>query len=127
MQQLQAKYRTYALDLWGFGDSGRNNKHYDFKDQVQLLEDFMEKLGINKAALVGHSLGAAVCLRYASLHPDRAPRIALISPPLFDLGGLEDASPAPANNAASTPAIPTVTSRQSRRQQQHQQLAKPET
>src|SRR5215813_2710170 len=107
MQQLQAKYRTYALDLWGFGDSGRNNKHYDFKDQVQLLDNFMEKLGITKAALVGHSLGAAVCLRYATLHPDRAPRLALISAPLFDLGGIEDAATAPTdgNNNAPAPAV----------------------
>src|SRR5258708_16578237 len=91
MQQLSAKYRTYALDLWGFGDSGRNDKNYDCKDQVELLHEFMEKLGITKAALVGHSLGAAICLRYASLYPDRAPRLALISAPLFDLGGLDDA------------------------------------
>src|SRR5260221_3648155 len=110
MQQLSAKYRTYALDLWGFGDSGRNAKNYDFKAQVELLHEFMEKLGITKAALVGHSLGAAICLRYASLYPDRAPRLALISAPLFDLGGLDDAltvdnaaKPAVANNAGSSP------------------------
>jgi pimeloyl-ACP methyl ester carboxylesterase len=115
MQQLSAKYRTYALDLWGFGDSGRNAKHYELKDQVQLLHDFMEKLGITKAALVGHSLGAAICLRYATLHPDRAPRLALISAPLFDLGGLDDAPvpvavpvAVPANNAGTTPQ-PTAT------------------
>ncbi len=110
MQQLSAKYRTYALDLWGFGDSGRNAKNYDFKDQVELLHEFMEKLGITKAALVGHSLGAAICLRYASLYPDRAPRLALISAPLFDLGGLDDAltvdnAAKPATSAAVMPAV----------------------
>jgi pimeloyl-ACP methyl ester carboxylesterase len=114
MQQLSMKYRTYALDLWGFGDSGKDASRYDFKSQVKLLNDFMEKLGITKAALVGHSLGAAICLRYASQYPDRVPRVALISTPLFDLGGLDNlpvaTAPAPAP-AVTAPAAPvTVTS-----------------
>lgn len=100
MQQLSMKYRTYALDLWGFGDSGKDASRYDFKNQVKLLNDFMEKMGITKAALVGHSLGAAICLRYASQYPDRAPRVALISTPLFEMGGLD-------NNPAVTAAVPT--------------------
>src|SRR5579859_5148977 len=104
MQQLSTKYRTYALDLWGFGDSGKDSKKYDFKDQVQLLQAFMEKMGIAKAALVGHSLGAAICLRYASMHPDQIPRVALISPPIFDLGGIDDSgSPIPAPSVQAAP------------------------
>ncbi len=105
MQQLSTKYRTYALDLWGFGDSGKDNKHYDFKDQVQLLQAFMEKMGIAKAALVGHALGAAVCLRYAGMHPDQIPRMALISPPIYDLCGLDDSS-LPTSAPSSQPAQP---------------------
>src|SRR5258708_12871881 len=101
MQQLSVKYRTYALDLWGFGDTGKDPKHYDFKDQVLLLQEFMDKLGITKAALVGHGLGAAICLRYANQFPDRAPRVALISAPLYDLGGLDAGSAVPA------PVVPT--------------------
>src|SRR5215471_51272 len=111
MQQLSVKYRTYALDLWGFGDSGKDANHYTFKDEVVLLHDFMEKLGITKAALVGHSLGAAICLRFAMQYPDRAPRVALISPPLYDLGGLDDqpismpvAKPAAVAAPVATPA-----------------------
>jgi len=73
MQQLSMKYRTYALDLWGFGDSGKENTKYGLKDQVKLLYDFMDKLGIGKAALVGHSLGAGIALRFAAQYPDRAP------------------------------------------------------
>src|SRR5438477_1899510 len=75
MQQLSTKYRTYALDLWGFGDTGKDTSKYTFAEQVKLISDFMEKLGIPKAALVGHSYGAALCLRFASQYPDRAPRL----------------------------------------------------
>src|SRR5512145_1266240 len=66
MQQLSMKYRTYALDLWGFGESGKDPRRYDFEAQVALLEQFMEKMCITKAALVGHSLGASVVARYAA-------------------------------------------------------------
>src|SRR5689334_17136438 len=107
MQQLSMKYRTYALDLWGFGDSGKESNKYGFAEQVKLLNDFMEKLGIAKAALVGHSLGAAICLRYASQYPDRAPRLALISPPLFDLGGLDQGTARPAIAPATVSSTPT--------------------
>jgi len=83
MQQLSMKYRVYALDFWGFGDSGRDARRYDIASQVLLLDQFMEKLGIAKAALVGHDLGAAVATRYAVTHPDRVPRLMVVCPPLF--------------------------------------------
>jgi pimeloyl-ACP methyl ester carboxylesterase len=89
MQQLSLKFRIYALDLWGFGDSGKNMSRYGLRDQVKLLNDFMERMGITKAALVGHSFGAAVCVAFARQNPERAPRLMAISPPLFDLGGFE--------------------------------------
>ena len=83
MQQLSMKYRTYALDLWGFGDSGKDISRYGFDSHVALLREFMEKLGISKAALVGHDLGAAVAVRFALQESDRVPRLMLVAPPLF--------------------------------------------
>ncbi len=101
MQQLSMKYRTYALDLWGFGDSGRDPKRYNFESQVALLHEFMEKLGITKAALVGHSLGASISARYAVQHPDRVPRLMVVSPPLFWM-----APPSRPLTANRPPALP---------------------
>jgi pimeloyl-ACP methyl ester carboxylesterase len=113
MQQLSMKYRTYALDLWGFGDSGRDTKRYDFRSQVKLLEQFMEKLGITKAALIGHGLGASVVVRYALEYPDRVPRLMTVSPPLFRMAPLSNpltfnVPPAqiPATTTAALPAGP---------------------
>ncbi len=85
MQQLSTKFRTYALDLWGFGDSskfGTDDDRYNLDAQVELLEGFMERLGISKAALIGHGLGAAVVIRHSAKHPDRIPRVVAISPPM---------------------------------------------
>jgi pimeloyl-ACP methyl ester carboxylesterase len=84
MQQLSMKYRTYALDLWGYGDSGKDPDRLTLDAQVELLGNFMEKLGITKAAFIGHSLGGAVMVRYALKHPDRVARVLAISAPVFE-------------------------------------------
>jgi pimeloyl-ACP methyl ester carboxylesterase len=83
MQQLSMKFRTYALDFWGFGDSGKGTGRYGFDQQVKLLEMFISELGIQKVALIGHGLGAAVATAYALKYPDRVPRLMVVSPPLF--------------------------------------------
>lgn len=83
MRQLAGKYRTYALDLWGFGDSARDTDRYTFDAQVALLEAFIDRMGIKKAALIGHDLGAAVVTRYTVAHADRVARVMVVAPPLF--------------------------------------------
>lgn len=82
MQQLSSGYRTYALDLWGFGDSGKKPDLYGSDEQVKLVKDFMNALGITKAALVGHALGAGVAVRFAARNPDLTARLMTISLPL---------------------------------------------
>jgi pimeloyl-ACP methyl ester carboxylesterase len=82
MQALSAEYRTYAVDLWGFGDSGKNKARYSLDAQADLLHHFMDHLGILKAAFVGHALGGAVVLRFVRRYPDWADRAMGVSVPL---------------------------------------------
>jgi pimeloyl-ACP methyl ester carboxylesterase len=84
MQQLSMKYRTYALDLWGYGDSSKDDARLTLDAHVELLGNFMDKLGIAKAAFVGHSLGAAVMVRFSLKNPGRVARLMAISPPVFE-------------------------------------------
>ena len=93
MQHLQTHYRLYALDLYGYGDSAKNPAKYTLEHQVALLEDFMQDLGIAKAALIGHGLGAMVCAEYARRYPDRVPRLILVGAPLYDPGDLDKRAP----------------------------------
>jgi pimeloyl-ACP methyl ester carboxylesterase len=93
MQHLSMKYRVYALDLWGFGDSARIPTRYHFPAQVELVARFMSQMGIVKAALVGHDLGAAVAARLAMQHADCVPRLMAVGPPLFDLPDRPAAAP----------------------------------
>jgi pimeloyl-ACP methyl ester carboxylesterase len=82
MEALATDYRTYALDLWGFGDSDKSRERYSVADYTRLLSDFADQLGIVSASLVGHSLGAIVALRLAVLEPRLVSRLAVISLPL---------------------------------------------
>ncbi len=82
MQALSAEYRTYALDLWGFGDTSKRAERYSLDAQAELLHGFMDQLGILKAAFVGHALGGVVVVRFARLYPDWADRAMAVSAPL---------------------------------------------
>ncbi len=82
MQALSGEYRAYALDLWGFGDSGKRRERYSLEAQVDLLRGFMDRLAILKAAFVGHGLGGAVVAHFARRYPELADRAMAISVPL---------------------------------------------
>jgi len=88
MRQLQLKYRVYAVDLFGFGDSSKNPERYTINQQIELLDDFMKQLGIPKAAILAHGLGAHVAIEFAKQYPDRVARMLLSSAPVFDSGDL---------------------------------------
>lgn len=103
MQQLQAKYRVYALDFFGFGDSGKNPERYSLDRQVELFSDFIREMGIPKAAIIGHGLGAVVAAEYAHRSPEIVARLMLISLPLFDPGGLDRRTP-----VVPAPPVPTT-------------------
>ena len=82
MQGLSAKHRSFAVDLWGFGDSSRVPEQYTMEAYEDLLDQFIESLGIaTPLTLVGHGLGAAVSLRYSCSHPEKVSRLATIALP----------------------------------------------
>jgi pimeloyl-ACP methyl ester carboxylesterase len=84
MEELSVEYRTYAFDLWGFGDSDRRDGDYNVESYVKLLNDFVENLGISHTRLpiVGHALGAVVALLWAVRHPDNIDRVMVVSMPV---------------------------------------------
>jgi pimeloyl-ACP methyl ester carboxylesterase len=75
-------YRTYALDFWGFGESGKKRDSYDVQDFVGLVDQFMEQLGIGQAPLVGHSMGGTVSLSVAIQYPHRARKVVVVGSPI---------------------------------------------
>ncbi len=85
MQTMSSTNRAYALDLWGFGDSAKNN-NYTIEDQVAFVGAFIEKIGLSRVSIVGHNLGAIVAYEFALHNPEMVEKILSISLPLsFDL------------------------------------------
>ncbi len=82
MEVLGKSYRTYALDFWGFGESGKKLDSYVMSDFVALVEEFMSRMGIESAPLVGHSMGGSVSLSTAINNPRRAQKIAVVGSPI---------------------------------------------
>ena len=75
-------YRTYALDFWGFGESGKKRDTYAVQDFVTLVDQFMQQLGINQAPLVGHSMGGTVSLSMAIRFPQRVSKVVVVGSPI---------------------------------------------
>ncbi len=82
MEELSPYFKTYALDFWGFGDSDKTYERFTLRDYLELLEAFVENMGIVKLSLVGHSLGAIVAVRFAASHPDRVEKLVAVSLPI---------------------------------------------
>lgn len=79
---LGRHYRTYALDFWGFGESGKKRDTYAVQDFVSLVDQFMEQLGIVHAPLVGHSMGGTVSLSVAMRYPERVSKVVVVGSPI---------------------------------------------
>ena len=82
MTFLSGEFRTYALDFWGFGESGKKLDTYQISDFVGLVDQFMEALGIDRAPIVGHSMGGTVSLALAGQYPHRTSKVAVIGSPV---------------------------------------------
>ncbi|MFO7167168.1 MAG: alpha/beta hydrolase [Chloroflexota bacterium] len=83
MDHISERYRAYALDFWGFGESDRRESVFSLAEYVQLLLGFMDNLGLQKVTLVGHGLGGMVAVKAAVAHPDRFTKIMTVSTPFL--------------------------------------------
>src|SRR5216683_749265 len=76
-QRLGAHYRVIALDFPDQGYSGSDSQPASGTRYTQLLTQFIEKLHLGGVTLLGNSIGGAVAVRYASVHPDRVKALVL--------------------------------------------------
>jgi pimeloyl-ACP methyl ester carboxylesterase len=70
--------RAIACDLRGHGDSDKPEGGYFLADFTQDLLLFIDALGLDKANLVGHSMGSFIAQSFAAIHPHRVERLVLI-------------------------------------------------
>jgi pimeloyl-ACP methyl ester carboxylesterase len=94
-------YKVYAIDLKGFGFSEKViGSDYSHIEQAKILLEFMEKKGIDKATVAGHSMGGRIALIAYDMQPQNFEKIILI-----DSAGLENNSPAFYNFLITQPIV----------------------
>jgi pimeloyl-ACP methyl ester carboxylesterase len=76
----RAGYRVIALDLPGFGRSGIPPMSYSLAGYAGFLVEFMAAAGVERAHLVGNSMGGAIALKTAVQHPDRVITVTAVDP-----------------------------------------------
>jgi len=75
---LTAGYHVYAIDQIGFGESDKPLIDYRVGVLSDFLEEFMNRLDIPRASLVGNSLGGWVAAEFAIQHPGRVDKVILV-------------------------------------------------
>lgn len=78
--RLASRYRVYAPDLPGLGESDNPARHLNLSEQTEALAGWMESAGLERAALLGNSLGCQVIVRFAIKYPERLTKAVLVAP-----------------------------------------------
>jgi pimeloyl-ACP methyl ester carboxylesterase len=76
---LAEKYKVYAIDLWGFGYSTRKPLDYGYPLYAQQLRLFMDAMNIQKASLIGQSMGGGTIIKFAISNRHRVEKIVLVN------------------------------------------------
>lgn len=77
-------HRVYAIDVLGFGSSDRvRDPIYTLKQQAAFLKEFFDSQNIEKADVMGHSLGGALALQFAYDFPDSVHKLVLEAPATY--------------------------------------------
>ena len=75
---LAQQHRVYAMDLLGFGRSDKTPLIRDINVLVKFINDFMEVMNIEKASLIGNSLGGGLVLQFALDYPEKVEKLVLV-------------------------------------------------
>jgi pimeloyl-ACP methyl ester carboxylesterase len=79
---LAKKHTVIAIDARGYGESDKPYSNYDGQTLVADLLGILDTVGINKATVVGHDMGALTALLFAASHPNRTQGLVYVDEPL---------------------------------------------
>lgn len=79
--RLTSHYRVIAVDLPGFGDSGKPiDRRYRIQDQVENLHAIIQAFGLKTLHLGGSSMGGQIVASYAARYPQAVRSLWLLAP-----------------------------------------------
>jgi len=96
---LAEHFKVYALDLWGCGYSTRELLDFGYPLYSDQLLNFIDTVGIERAHLIGQSMGGGTIIYFAARHRERVKSIVLVCS-----GGMPN-PPIPAHRIIATPLL----------------------
>lgn len=89
-QALSVRHRVIRFDLPAAGLTGADpGGDYSDERSIQIVTQLMDKLGVARASVVGHSMGGRIAWRLAAAQPQRVQRLVLVAPDGFASPGFE--------------------------------------
>lgn len=87
---LKSEFRVIRIDLPGSGLSAADPAaDYSDSRSLQILLALMDQLKLDKASMVGNSIGGRIAWTFAAHHPERVNQLVLVSPDGFASPGFE--------------------------------------
>jgi len=88
-ERLATGHRVILIDRAGLGYSARKGRGSAPSYQAAILRDVLDRLGVARAVVVGHSWGGTLAAAFALDYPQRVAGLVLLAPPLYPrLGSL---------------------------------------
>ncbi|MBI2907029.1 MAG: alpha/beta hydrolase [Chloroflexi bacterium] len=81
MGVLAEKRAVYAVDIMGHGDSDKPSREYSIADYAWNIVEFMKSMKLDKASLIGNSIGATIVANVAASHPGLVEKLVLVGCP----------------------------------------------
>jgi pimeloyl-ACP methyl ester carboxylesterase len=85
---LAEHFHVFAMDLWGFGYSTREPMDYSYQLYADQVLGFMDALGIERASIIGQSMGGGTAMLFCIQHRNRVDKLVLV-----DAAGMPDNLP----------------------------------
>jgi pimeloyl-ACP methyl ester carboxylesterase len=89
MQYFSNRYQTFAYDTWGYGATKKNASRYFLDEQIKLLDELIQYMGMQDITLVGHGLGGIIATYYSAEYPESLERLMVIGFPM----GIQNTNP----------------------------------
>ncbi|KPU26475.1 alpha/beta hydrolase [Caloranaerobacter sp. TR13] len=75
---LKNRFRVYAIDFPGFGESQQPNEVWGVYDYARLTKKFIDKMNMEEVILIGHSFGGRVSIVLANKYPELIRKMILV-------------------------------------------------